>query len=83
MPRAEQLPWGCLKSIRATTTDGEGVGEPAEAGGIEREHAVHGQGPGPGLVCADHGDAYGEDGYHGRGIAHSVVMNVPYAAWVQ
>ncbi|MFB6814247.1 STM4013/SEN3800 family hydrolase [Streptomyces sp. NPDC056347] len=35
------------------------------------------------IMCADHGDAYGEDGYHGRGIAHSVVMNVPYAAWVR
>jgi hypothetical protein len=31
------------------------------------------------ILCADHGDAYGEDGYHGRGIAHPVVMNVPFA----
>ncbi|MFF4405664.1 STM4013/SEN3800 family hydrolase [Streptomyces sp. NPDC001262] len=34
------------------------------------------------IMCADHGDAYGDDGYHGRGIAHPVVMNVPYAATV-
>ncbi|MGC0334916.1 arylsulfatase A-like enzyme [Streptomyces sp. SAI-170] len=30
------------------------------------------------ILCADHGD----DGYHGRGIAHPAVFNVPYAAWV-
>ena len=35
------------------------------------------------IMCADHGDAYGEDGYHGRGIAHPVVMNVPFAAMVR
>jgi hypothetical protein len=35
------------------------------------------------ILCADHGDAFGEDGYHGRGIAHPVVMNVPYAAMVR
>ncbi|MFG1805749.1 STM4013/SEN3800 family hydrolase [Streptomyces sp. NPDC049040] len=35
------------------------------------------------ILCADHGDAYGEDGYHGRGIAHPVVMNVPFAAMVR
>jgi hypothetical protein len=35
------------------------------------------------IMCADHGDAFGEDGYHGRGIAHPVVMNVPYAATVR
>ncbi|MBX9398012.1 STM4013/SEN3800 family hydrolase [Streptomyces sp. TRM72054] len=34
------------------------------------------------IICADHGDAYGDDGFHGRGIAHAVVMNVPYAAMV-
>ncbi|MFG2984949.1 STM4013/SEN3800 family hydrolase [Streptomyces sp. NPDC048258] len=32
------------------------------------------------IICADHGDAFGEDGYHGRGIAHPAVMNVPFAA---
>jgi hypothetical protein len=35
------------------------------------------------ILCADHGDAFGEDGYRGRGIAHPVVMNVPYAAMVR
>ncbi|MEU6989829.1 STM4013/SEN3800 family hydrolase [Streptomyces sp. NPDC046465] len=35
------------------------------------------------ILCADHGDAFGEDGFHGRGIAHPVVMNVPYAAMVR
>lgn len=30
------------------------------------------------IMCADHGDAYGDDGYHGRGIAHSSVINVPF-----
>ncbi|MFE3139189.1 STM4013/SEN3800 family hydrolase [Streptomyces scopuliridis] len=34
------------------------------------------------IMCADHGDAYGDDGFHGRGIAHPAVMNVPFAAWV-
>jgi Sulfatase len=32
------------------------------------------------ILCADHGDAFGEDGYHGRGIAHPTVLNVPFAA---
>ncbi|MGI5337349.1 STM4013/SEN3800 family hydrolase [Streptomyces sp. CA-181903] len=35
------------------------------------------------ILCSDHGDAYGDDGYHGRGIAHPVVMNVPYTAVVR
>lgn len=35
------------------------------------------------ILCADHGDAFGEDGFHGRGIAHPVVMNVPYTATVR
>ncbi|UGQ10582.1 STM4013/SEN3800 family hydrolase [Yinghuangia sp. ASG 101] len=35
------------------------------------------------IICADHGDAYGDDGYHGRGIAHPAVMNVPFAAMVR
>ncbi|MEU9662695.1 STM4013/SEN3800 family hydrolase [Streptomyces chartreusis] len=34
------------------------------------------------IICADHGDAYGDDGYHGRGIAHRSVFNVPFASWV-
>ncbi|MEU0037599.1 STM4013/SEN3800 family hydrolase [Streptomyces sp. NPDC006333] len=34
------------------------------------------------IMCADHGDAYGDDGFHGRGIAHPSVWNVPFAAWL-
>ncbi|MFI9584068.1 STM4013/SEN3800 family hydrolase [Streptomyces sp. NPDC052236] len=34
------------------------------------------------IMCADHGDAFGEDGYYGRGIAHPTVMNVPFATMV-
>ncbi|MCX4686669.1 STM4013/SEN3800 family hydrolase [Kitasatospora purpeofusca] len=36
---------------------------------------------GPWLViaCADHGDAFGEDGHTGHGIAHPCVASVPYA----
>ncbi|MET7989062.1 STM4013/SEN3800 family hydrolase [Streptomyces sp. NPDC005281] len=33
------------------------------------------------IMCADHGDAYGDDGFYGRGIAHPAVWNVPFAAW--
>ncbi|MFE3865488.1 STM4013/SEN3800 family hydrolase [Streptomyces goshikiensis] len=31
------------------------------------------------VICADHGDAYGDDGYHGHGNAHPSVTSVPYA----
>lgn len=31
------------------------------------------------IVCADHGTAYGEDGFHGHRLAHDTVMHVPYA----
>jgi hypothetical protein len=31
------------------------------------------------IACADHGSAYGEDGYHGHRIAHETVWTVPYA----
>lgn len=34
------------------------------------------------IVCSDHGTAYGEDGYSGHRLAHSVVWNVPYAEFV-
>ena len=30
------------------------------------------------VMCSDHGTAYGEDGYHGHRLAHSVVWEVPY-----
>ncbi|MFD3481927.1 sulfatase-like hydrolase/transferase [Streptomyces sp. NPDC058665] len=35
------------------------------------------------IMCADHGEAFGEDGFHGRRIAHPVVMNDPYAAMLR
>ncbi|MFI0895637.1 STM4013/SEN3800 family hydrolase [Streptomyces sp. NPDC020983] len=31
------------------------------------------------IMCADHGDAFGEDGHRGHGIAHPAVWSVPYA----
>ena len=34
------------------------------------------------VVCADHGTAYGEDGYWGHRLAHEVVWTVPYAEFV-
>ncbi|TYC66553.1 hypothetical protein EH183_41910 [Streptomyces sp. CB01881] len=34
------------------------------------------------IMCADHGDAFGEDGYHGRGIIHPTVTDVPFACTV-
>ncbi|MDH6127965.1 STM4013/SEN3800 family hydrolase [Kitasatospora sp. GP82] len=35
------------------------------------------------IMCADHGDAFGEDGYHGRGIIHPTVTNVPFACAIR
>jgi hypothetical protein len=35
------------------------------------------------VVCADHGTAYGEDGFQGHRIAHPVVWDVPYAEFVR
>lgn len=32
-----------------------------------------------GILCSDHGTAYGEDGYTGHRMAHPVVWTVPYA----
>ncbi len=34
------------------------------------------------MICADHGTAYGEDGYYGHRLAHPVVWNVPYAEFL-
>jgi hypothetical protein len=31
------------------------------------------------VMCSDHGDAFGEDGHRGHGIAHPAVWSVPYA----
>ncbi|MFI6983968.1 STM4013/SEN3800 family hydrolase [Embleya sp. NPDC050154] len=41
--------------------------------------ALPGHGSWLALFCADHGEAYGEDGYTGHGIAHPCVWTVPYA----
>ncbi|MEU8779099.1 STM4013/SEN3800 family hydrolase [Streptomyces sp. NPDC048606] len=35
------------------------------------------------IMCADHGDSFGDDGYWGRGTARPEVMNVPYAAMLR
>ena len=35
------------------------------------------------VVCADHGTAYGEDGFRGHRLAHHVVWDVPYAEFVR
>lgn len=40
------------------------------------------RGPGFCILCSDHGTAYGEDGYQGHRIGHSVVWEVPYAEFV-
>ena len=37
------------------------------------------RGDGFGILCSDHGTAYGEDGYWGHRLAHPVVWEVPYA----
>ncbi|MFC5854419.1 hypothetical protein ACFPZI_22270 [Streptomyces chlorus] len=41
---------------------------------------VHSQGRNLVIMCADHGDAYGDDDCHSRGIAHPAVGNMPFAA---
>ncbi|MEO0602844.1 MAG: metalloenzyme domain-containing protein, partial [Myxococcota bacterium] len=33
------------------------------------------------IVCADHGTAYGEDGYHGHRHNHPTVTTVPWASF--
>lgn len=44
--------------------------------------AIRRRGPGLAILCADHGTAYGEDGYTGHRLAHPAVWNVPYAECV-
>jgi Sulfatase len=31
------------------------------------------------IVCSDHGDAFGEDGFYGHRLSHRTVMEIPYA----
>jgi hypothetical protein len=44
--------------------------------------ALRRRGPTLGVVCSDHGTAYGEDGFTGHRLAHPVVWTVPYAEFV-
>lgn len=41
--------------------------------------AMSSEGPWLVIMCADHGEAFGEDGHLGHGIAHPCVLSVPYA----
>lgn len=41
--------------------------------------ALQQRAPALAILCADHGTAYGEDGYIGHRLAHPVVWTVPYA----
>jgi Sulfatase len=34
------------------------------------------------ILCSDHGEAFGEDGFEGHRLAHEVVWNVPYAEFL-
>lgn len=40
--------------------------------------AVARRGPAFGVLCSDHGTAYGEEGYWGHRLSHPVVWTVPY-----
>ncbi|WP_310428364.1 STM4013/SEN3800 family hydrolase [Chamaesiphon sp. VAR_48_metabat_135_sub] len=44
--------------------------------------AMQQRAPVMGIICADHGTAYGEDDYHGHRLSHPVVWNVPYAEFI-
>lgn len=44
--------------------------------------ALSSRGPIFGIVCSDHGTAYGENGYSGHRLAHPVVWEVPYGQFV-
>ncbi|MCE5279447.1 MAG: STM4013/SEN3800 family hydrolase [Planctomycetaceae bacterium] len=35
-----------------------------------------------GIICSDHGTAYGEDGYYGHRLCHPAVWTVPYTEFV-
>ncbi|MGE7415915.1 STM4013/SEN3800 family hydrolase [Methylobacterium tarhaniae] len=40
------------------------------------------RGPAFCILCADHGSAFGEDGYQGHRLAHPTVWDVPYAEFI-
>jgi hypothetical protein len=44
--------------------------------------AMQQRAPVMGIICSDHGTAYGEDDYTGHRLSHPVVWNVPYAEFV-
>ena len=41
--------------------------------------ALRRRGPCFAILCSDHGEAYGEDGFFGHRLSHPVVWTVPYA----
>lgn len=45
--------------------------------------ALRRRGPALCILCADHGSAFGEDGYRGHRLAHPTVWDVPYAEFIQ
>lgn len=45
--------------------------------------AFKARGPALCILCADHGTAFGEDGYRGHRLAHPTVWDVPYAEFIQ
>ncbi len=45
-------------------------------------NAIRDSGPLFSIVCSDHGEAYGEDGFHGHRLNHEVVLTVPYTHFV-
>jgi phosphopentomutase len=45
--------------------------------------ALRARGPALCILCADHGTAFGEDGYRGHRLAHPTVWDVPYAEFIQ
>lgn len=44
--------------------------------------ALQRRGPSFCILCSDHGEAYGEEGFQGHRLAHPVIWNVPYAEFV-
>jgi Sulfatase len=44
--------------------------------------AMQQRAPVMGIICSDHGTAYGEDNYIGHRLSHSTVWTVPYAEFV-
>lgn len=69
-----------LRSARAESVDTQA----AALADLDRHlpvllDALRARGGAVGIVCADHGTCFGEDGYVGHRIAHPMVWTVPYA----